>query len=160
MAVLTSVLFWDSTHAQLSCYVLVGWVQALFKGNIFLFSSYNANQVRQDTYAYLRWVLRESFDCPKPSRNEIKILIWKGTNTTKQLKNINNLVQKRNYAVTLIALRVEKNLGSVNAKRTDNQIINFDELKVKNVAEQSSEDRPLVTCLLYAASCSVLNSNY
>ena len=40
-------------------------------------------------------------------------------------------MQKRNYAVTLIALRVEKNLGSVNAKRTDNQIINFDKLKVK-----------------------------
>ena len=38
-------------------------------------------------------------------------------------------MQKRNYAVTLIALRVEKNLGSVNAKRTDYQMINFDKLK-------------------------------
>ena len=84
----------------------------------------------------------------------------KGNQYNKTTQEFNNLVQKRNYAVTFIALRVEKNLGSVNAKRTDNQIINFDELKVKNVAEQSSEDRPLVTCLLYAASCSVLNSNY
>ena len=83
----------------------------------------------------------------------------KGNQYNKTTQEFNDLEQQRNYAVTFIALRVEKNLGSVNAKRTDNQIINFDELKVKNVAEQSSEDRPLVTCLLYAASCSVLNSN-
>ena len=66
----------------------------------------------------------------------------KGNQYNKTTQEFNNLVQKRNYAVTLIALRVEKNLGSVNAKRTDNQIINFDELKVKNVAEQSSDAAP------------------
>ena len=55
----------------------------------------------------------------------------RGNQYNKTTQEFNNLVQQQEHDLTFIALRVEKNLGPVNAKRTDNQIINFDKLKVK-----------------------------